>query len=148
MSSELEKSKQELKNAINNENSNIKKIFDISSNLDEHSLFQVEFNECNRIVKNAESKKIVNNIRQDLLKHYYGMSEQEVIILSLNIFDYCCLKAQNVTEDNIVRYICTKNAIYYDILTEKEKNSFKVELNLRFFKHLIEKYTNILKKEQ
>ena len=35
MSSELEKSKKELKNAINNENANIKKIFDISSNLTE-----------------------------------------------------------------------------------------------------------------
>lgn len=148
LSLKLEKSRKELRNTLNNEDLSIKKIFDISSDLDEEILFQVKFNECDKIVKNAESKKIVNKIRQDLLKHYYGMSEQEVIILSLNIFDYCYLKAQNITEDNIVRYICTKNAIYHDILTEKEKNSFKVELNLRFFKHLIEKYTNILKKEQ
>ena len=96
MSLKLEKSRKELRNTLNNEDLSIKKIFDISSDLDEEILFQVKFNECDKIVKNAESKKIVNKIRQDLLKHYYGMSEQEVIILSLNIFDYCYLKAQNI----------------------------------------------------
>lgn len=148
MSLKLEKSKKELKNTLNNEDLSIKKIFDISSNLDEEILFQVKFNECDKIVKNAESKEIVNNIRQDLLKHYYGMSEQEVIILSLNIFDYCYLKAQNVTEDNIVRYICTKNAIYHDMLLNEEEKSLRVKANLKFFKYLIDKYTKIIKNEQ
>ena len=76
MSSELEKSKKELKNAISNENANIKKIFDISSNLTEQNLFQVKFNECNNIVKNKKSKELVNYIKQDISKHYYGISEQ------------------------------------------------------------------------
>ena len=148
MSLKLEKSKKELKNAINNENSNIKKIFDISSNLDEQNLFQVKFNECNNIVKNAKSKELVDSIKQDLLEHYYGISEQELTIISLNIFDYSYLKAQNVAEDDIVRYICTKNTIYHDMLINEEEKSLRVKANLKFFKYLIEKYTKIIKNEQ
>lgn len=148
MSSELEKSKKELKNAINNENANIKKIFDISSNLTEQNLFQVKFNECNNIVKNKKSKELVNFIKQDLSKHYYGISEQELTIISLNIFDYSYLKAKNVAEDDIVRYICTKNAIYHDMLLNEEEKSLRVKANLKFFKYLIEKYTKIIKNEQ
>ena len=145
MSLELEKTKKELENAIRNEDLDIKKIFDISAKIDEEILFQIKFNECNNIVKNKKSKELVNYIKQDLSKHYYGISEQELTIISLNIFDYSYLKAKNVAEDDIVRYICTKNAIYHDMLLNEEEKSLRVKANL---KYLIDKYTKIIKNEQ
>ena len=148
MSLELEKTKKELENAIRNEDLDIKKIFDISAKIDEEILFQMKFNECNKIVRNNDSRKLINRIKQDLSKHYYGMSKQELIIVSLNIFDYSYLKFQHISEDDIVKYICTKNTIYYDILTYKEKKSLKLDLNLKYFKYLINKYTKIIENEQ
>ena len=133
MSLELEKTKKELENAIRNEDLDIKKIFDISAKIDEEILFQMKFNECNKIVRNNDSRKLINRIKQDLSKHYYGMSKQELIIVSLNIFDYSYLKFQHISEDDIVKYICTKNAIYYDILTYKEKKIIETRFKLKIF---------------
>ena len=139
MSLELEKSKKELEDAIKNEDLDIKKIFDISAKIDEEILFQMKYN---------DSRELINSIKQELSEHYYGMSEQELIIVSLNIFDYSYLKFQHISENDIVKYICTKNAIYYDILTDKDKKSLKVDLNLKYFKYLINKYTKIIENEQ
>ena len=136
MSLELEKSKKELEDAIKNEDLDIKKIFDISAKIDEEILFQMKFNEYDKIVRNNDSRELINSI------------EQELIIVSLNIFDYSYLKFQHISENDIVKYICTKNAIYYDILTDKDKKSLKVDLNLKYFKYLINKYTKIIENEQ
>lgn len=148
MSLELEKSKKELEDAIKNEDLDIKKIFDISAKIDEEILFQMKFNEYDKIVRNNDSRELINSIKQELSEHYYGMSEQELIIVSLNIFDYSYLKFKHISENDIVKYICTKNAIYYDILTDKDKKSLKVDLNLKYFKYLINKYTKIIENEQ
>ena len=148
MSLELEKSKKELEDAIKNEDLDIKKIFDISAKIDEEILFQMKFNEYDKIVRNNDSRELINSIKQELSEHYFGMSELELIIVSLIIFDYSYLKFQHISENDIVKYIFTKNAIYYDILTDKDKKSLKVDLNLKYFKYLINKYTKIIENEQ
>ena len=148
MSLEKKKKKKELEDAIKNEDLDIKKIFDISAKIDEEILFQMKFNEYDKIVRNNDSRELINSIKQELSEHYYGMSEQELIIVSLNIFDYSYLKFQHISENDIVKYICTKNAIYYDILTDKDKKSLKVDLNLKYFKYLINKYTKIIENGQ
>lgn len=75
MSLELEKSKKELEDAIKNEDLDIKKIFDISAKIDEEILFQMKFNEYDKIVRNNDSRELINSIKQELSEHYYGMSE-------------------------------------------------------------------------
>lgn len=148
MNSELEKAKNELEDAINN-SSDIEKIFKISSKIDKEieKLYKDKLNkeEIEKMLDAEQSREVIVNIKSDLLNRYYNISPIELDILSRNIYDYCCLMANDVPEQEIVSYITKKNSKYYDQLSEKARNSMTVEFNVKYFKHLILKYTKILK---
>lgn len=141
MSSELEK-------IISKENVNVEKIFNISSKIDKEVLFQSKFNEYNQILRETTSRSHIKEIQKNILAYYKDISKKEATILSLIVFDYSYLTIHHISPDDIVRYICTKNVVYYDMLTIKELKRLTLPSNLRYFSHLINKYINIIENEQ
>lgn len=92
-----------------------------------------------------ESKKIINNIKSDLSNHYYNISAKELMILSHNIYDYSYLMANNIEQEVLVSHFINCNMEYYNELSEEEKKHMLIEHNIKFYKYLIEKYTEIIK---
>lgn len=150
MNSQIEKLKNELDEAINNSDSNMEDLTKIACNIDKEieKLYKpkVSQEKMKELLKDtAQSKIIILNIKSDLLDHYYNISIIEMEILSRNIYDYCCLMANDVPTQEIISYITEQNKKYYDQLSEKDRNNMTVDFNIKFFKYLIKKYTTVLK---
>lgn len=137
-----------LRDIIGDDDANIKKVFSSLSKRNKKHFLKEKFYECDEIIKCSESKKYIESIKNEILAHYYGISNQELEIISSNIFNYSYLKKKNIDEKDIVRYICTKNSIQNNTLKDKEIKSLKIKANLKYFKYLMEKYTKIIVYEQ
>ena len=102
-------------------------------------------NTYQKYLNRQDKEKIILQIQSSLLNVYYNISQLELDILSENFYDYCCLIIYDIPKQEIIKYILEKNNKIYDILTEEQMENMTLESNIKVFKYLIEKYTNILK---
>ena len=149
MNSQLEKSKNELDEAVNHPNSNMEDLTKIACNIDNEieKLYKpkVSQEEIERLLNADQAMVMILNIKSDLLDYYYNISLEELEILAQNIYDYCCLMVNEIPEQEIMSYITMKNAKYYNELSVESREKMTVEFNVKFFKHLISKYKKIIK---
>lgn len=148
LSSQIEKLKNELEQSVNNPDSNMEDLTKIACNIDKEieKLYKpkVSQEEIEKLLNTEQAMIIKLNIKSDLLEHYYNISLVELEILAQNIYDYCCLMVNKIPEQEIMSYITTKSAKYYDELSEESREKMTIKFNIKFFKHLISKYTKII----
>lgn len=108
--------------------------------------FEANFIKLDELIKNKNSKTVIESIRKDLNEHYYGLSKKLLKLLSTSIFYDSYLKNYNISEDDIIKYIKIKNIKYYKKLDMKEKKMFEQKANIRYIEYLITKYITIVNK--
>lgn len=148
MNYKLEKATNELEEAVNS-SCDFEKIYNISCEIDQIIAETYKTNtrkeKLDKLINTEQARTIIVNIKSDILDYYYNISPLELEILSQNIYDYCCLMVNEIPEQEIMSYITTKNAKYYDQLSEEDRNKMVIDHNIKFFKHLTSKYIKILK---
>ncbi len=147
---ELEKLKIQLEEAVNNPNSTMEELTEISNNIDK----QIEKlylnnkvsrnNKYRKYIDREDKEEIILQIQANLLDTYYNISKLELDMLSENIYDYCCLMVHHIPQQDIVKYILDINAKYYDKLSQEDKDKLTIKANIKVFKGLIKKYSKIL----
>jgi len=114
------------------------------SNYESERLLTI-YNKYEEYLDRKDRKEIILQIRLSLSNYYYNITSLELDILSKNIYEFSCLMANEIPNDNIVKYILNRNNKEYERLSKKERRHMKIENNVRFYKYLISKYSNIIK---
>ena len=86
---------------------------------------------------------IILQIKSDLLDKYTDNSILELEMLSNNIYEFSCLKAHHISEDDISRYLSHKNMHYYNKLSNQNIDNF-ANINYENLKQFIKKYVKIV----
>ena len=98
---------------------------------------------------NANNKReILTMIKSDILDFCSEITLLELEFLSENIYDYCCLMVNQITEDTIMWYITRKNAEYYNRVSERDREKFCFKFDLKKMQELIKKYIKILEEKK
>ena len=100
------------------------------------------------ILNTNNERKILSMIKSDIIDLGSEISLLELEFLSENIYDYCCLMVNQITEDKIMWYITRKNAEYYNQISERDREKFCFNFELEPMQKIIKKYIEILKKEK
>lgn len=80
------------------------------------------------IFDREDKTKILDKIKTDISVKYKDISLLELEILSNNIYEYCCLTKNNISQDEILKYLLDRNNFYNSTfnaineLTTKIKN--------------------------
>ena len=98
---------------------------------------------------NANNKReILTMIKSDILDFCSEITLLELEFLSENIYDYCCLMVNQITDTKIMWYITRKNAKYYDQVSEGDREKFCFKFDLKKMQELIKKYIKILEEKK
>ena len=100
------------------------------------------------LINTNNKREILSMIKSDILDSGSEITLLELDFLSENIYDYCCLMVNQITEDTIMWYITRKNAEYYNRVSERDREKFCFKFELKPIQNLIKKYIKILKKQK
>ena len=64
------------------------------------------------IFDREDKTKILDKIKTDISVKYKDISLLELEILSNNIYEYCCLTKNNISQDEILKYLLDRNNFY------------------------------------
>lgn len=158
LSLELEELEIQLENAIKDYNTDIDKILEISTAIDEQIMkekgIKVNNNSTNpnyaEYMERDDKAQLMIQIRTDILNEYANISEKELEIISSNCYDFCCLMANGVKNDDIATYFLHKNNRYCEELTDEERECLLPSdaHKLERITPLTQKYINKMKKIQ
>lgn len=104
---------------------------------------KIQVDKISEILSNNRTE-IIKQIQADLLDKCNKISPVDLEILSNNIYDFCCLKAHSISENEIIKYILNKNNKYYDTLSDDDKDN-SIAVDYKILEELSKKYTEILK---
>ena len=96
------------------------------------------------IFDREDKTKILDKIKTDISVKYKDISLLELEILSNNIYEYCCLTKNNISQDEILKYLLAKNNFYNNFLTNNttEKLITILNINVKFLNLLVKRYMN------
>lgn len=100
------------------------------------------------IINTNNKREILTMIKSDILDFCSEITLLELEFLSENIYDYCCLMVNQITENKIMWYITRKNAKYYDQVSEGDREKFCFKFDLKQMQELIKKYIKILEEKK
>ena len=100
------------------------------------------------MINKTNKREILIMIKSDILEFCGEISPIELEFLSENIYDYCCLMVNQITDTKIMWYITRKNAEYYNRVSERDREKFCFKFELKPIQNLIKKYKKILKKQK
>lgn len=100
------------------------------------------------IINTNNKREILTMIKSDILDFCSEITLLELEFLSENIYDYCCLMVNQITENKIMWYITRKNAEYYNRVSERDREKFCFKFELKLIQNLIKKYIKILKNQK
>lgn len=92
------------------------------------------------IFDREDKTKILDKIKTDISVKYKDISLLELEILSNNIYEYCCLTKNNISQDEILKYLLDKNNFYNKILIKNNIKTLKIHEN--FLNSLVKIYIN------
>ena len=95
----------------------------------------------NLILNNENRVKVQKEIQKDLLKEYANITSIDLAFLSSNVYDLCCLKAHNISDDEVAEYISYKNRQYGKFITYNDNDL----IDIKALEKIKEKYLEILK---
>lgn len=91
-----------------------------------------------------DKAQIIIQIKSDLIDKYVKISILEIEILSNNIFDFCCLFVNQISESEIYDYISYKNTCYYDSLSYEDRKKIGT-VDYKSLKKIAKKYIKLFK---
>lgn len=100
------------------------------------------------MINKTNKREILIMIKSDILELCGEISPIELEFLSENIYDYCCLMVNQITNTKIMWYITRKNAKYYDQVSEGDREKFCFKFDLKKMQELIKKYIKILEEKK
>ena len=100
------------------------------------------------MINKTNKREILIMIKSDILEFCGEITLLELEFLSENIYDYCCLMVNQITEDTIMWYITRKNAEYYNRVSERDREKFCFKFDLKQMQELIKKYIKILEEKK
>ena len=154
LSLELENLKNQLQNCVNDPNADIDKILEVSTNIDkiimkEHILKnEIDYiKKYETYIERDDKAKIMMQMRSELVEKYKIPSQKEIEIITSNFYDFCCLSANEISTNEIIKYFLYKNNKIYESTTEEERNTFVSSsiFNLKDLNELSAKYVKSLK---
>lgn len=89
------------------------------------------------MINKTNKREILIMIKSDILEFCGEISPIELEFLSENIYDYCCLMVNQITDTKIMWYITRKNAKYYDQVSEGDREKFCFKFDLKQMQELI-----------
>jgi len=152
--SELKYLKEALEKQVNLANSDKKSLFDLSKKIDNTvvndyiiktyiTAFRKQYGEY---LERTDILEITNIIKEDIIEIYPHISDIELEMFSSNIYDYCCLLANNISEQQIIDYIMDKNRLFYNFQSNEDyDNTYGMYLNK--FNTLKKKYISVFNKK-
>lgn len=97
----------------------------------------------NYILDNPYKEDIINSIKKDVKKHIENISDYELECYCNNVYVYACLKANNISKDEIAKQILYRNNLAAEKLEGLESNINSMEL--QFNTDISNKYYEIVK---
>lgn len=95
----------------------------------------------NHFLNASYREEIINSIKNDVKKQVKDISDYELECYCTNIYVYGCLKAYNISKDEIAKQILYRN----NIAAEKLEGSSNINISLKFNTDISNKYYEILK---
>ena len=100
------------------------------------------------MINKTNKREILIMIKSDILEFCGEISPIELEFLSENIYDYCCLMVNQITDTKIMWYITRKNAKYYDQVSEGDREKFCFKFDLKKIQELIKKHIKVLEEKK
>ena len=96
------------------------------------------------ILDNQYKDEVLNLIKVDIRKNIKNISEEELKHYCNNIYDFACLKAHNVNDNEVINLLMEYNNDYVTKVTKEFKES---NIDLNFNTNIAKKYINIIKEK-
>ena len=143
--SEINRAGEDLeKSIISNENMEV--VFSYSKKIDELIIKRLDkYMKYEKMLNFKDKYIIINSLKQDILKYFFDISMDDLEILSNTLYLFCCLRANDISIDEILEYATFTNQNYSEKTISTNCISIEEEQYTNFYTCICKKYINIIK---